>query len=277
MEHGEQGPGGRDPIGSPPVPEDGIDFDRANAARIYDYLLGGAHNFAVDRELAEQIRAANPDLPRQARANRAFLRRVVQWCTAQGIDQFLDLGSGVPTVGNVHEIAQRENPGARVAYVDFEPVAAQHSREITADLPAVSVTQADLRFPHEVLGAPTVSDLLDLSRPVAVLAVAVLHFVQDDVPAILAAYRDALAPGSVLAVNHVSADQDDPELAARLRAAAEQYRTSATPGTVRTRAEITAFLDGFEIVPPGLVDLVRWPAPTDDEPIGVYAAVGRLP
>ena len=157
MERDEQEPPvEREPIGSPPVPEDGIDFDHANAARIYDYLLGGAHNFAVDRELAEQIRAANPDLPRQARANRAFLRRVVQWCTSQGIDQ------------------------------------------------------------------------------------------------------------------------DDPEFAARLRAAAEQYRTSATPGTVRTRAEITAFLDGFEIVPPGLVDLVRWPAPTDDEPIGVYAAVGRL-
>ena len=258
--------------------EVGIDFERANAARIYDYFLGGAHNFASDRAQAAKIVAANPDMPRVCRANRDFLGRVVRWCLAQGIDQFLDLGSGVPTVGNVHEIARAQRPGARVAYVDFEPVAVHHARDITAGVDGVSVTQGDLRQPETVLREPGVAGLLDFDRPVAVLAVAVLHFIDDDLPAIFGRYHDALAPGSVLALNHGSADQDDPVLAESVRATERGYRGSATPVVLRDRTQIRALLDGFELVPPGLVDPVHWPVPVPDaEPIGAYAAVGRIP
>ncbi|MCD2193084.1 SAM-dependent methyltransferase [Actinomycetospora endophytica] len=258
--------------------EVGIDFDRANAARIYDYFLGGAHNFASDRAQAARIVAANPDMPRVCRVNRDYLGRVVRWCVEAGIDQFLDLGSGVPTVGNVHEIALRLAPGARIAYVDFEPVAVQHAREITEGLDGVSVTQADLRQPEEVLRAPTVAGLLDFTRPVAVLAIAVLHFIDDDVPAIFGRYREALSPGSVLAINHGSSDQDDPVLAEAVRNIERGYRGSATPVVLRDRRQIRDLLTGFELVPPGLVDPVHWPAADPEvEPIGAYAGIGRLP
>jgi len=257
--------------------EVGIDFDRANAARIYDYFLGGAHNFASDRAQAAKIVAANPDMPRVCRLNRDFLGRAVRWCLAQGVDQFLDLGSGVPTVGNVHEIALRAQPGARVAYVDFEPVAVHHARELTAAFDGVTVTQADLRQPEVVLGDPGVAGLLDFDRPIAILAVAVLHFIDDDLPAIFGRYRDALCPGSVLALNHGSADHDDPVLAESVRATERGYRGSATPVVLRDRAQIRELLDGFELVPPGLVDPVHWPVPDPGaEPIGSYAAVGRI-
>jgi hypothetical protein len=258
--------------------EVGIDFERANAARIYDYFLGGAHNFASDRAQAAQIVAANPDMPRVCRVNRDFLGRVVRWCLAQGVDQFVDLGSGVPTVGNVHEIALAQQPGARVAYVDFEPVAVHHAREITAGLEGVSVTQGDLRQPEEVLRDPGVAGLLDFDRPVAILAVAVLHFIDDDLPAIFGRYRDALGPGSILALNHGSSDHDDPELAESVRAIERGYRGSATPVVLRDRTRIRDLLDGFELVPPGLVDSAHWPAPNPGvEPVGAYAAVGRAP
>jgi trans-aconitate methyltransferase len=203
---------------------------------------------------------------------------VVRWCLAQGVDQFLDLGSGVPTVGNVHEIALRQRPGARVVYVDFEPVAVHHARELTAGLDGVSVTQGDLRQPEVLLGDPGVAGLLDFERPIAILAVAVLHFIDDDLPAIFGRYRDALCPGSVLALNHGSADHDDPVLAESVRATERGYRGSATPVVLRDRAQIRALLDGFELVPPGLVDPVHWPVTNPGaEPIGAYAAVGRIP
>ncbi len=258
--------------------QDGIDFERANAARIYDYFLGGAHNFASDRAQAAKIVAANPDMPRVCRVNRDFLGRVVRWCLSQGVDQFLDLGSGVPTVGNVHEIALARRPEARIAYVDFEPVAVHHAREITAGLDGVSVTQGDLRRPEEVLHDPGVAGLLDFDRPVAILAIAVLHFIDDDLPAIFGRYRDALGPGSILALNHGSSDQDDPVLAESVRAIERGYRGAATPVVLRDRTQIRALLDGFELVPPGLVDPAHWPAPTRGvDPIGAYAAVGRAP
>lgn len=263
--------------------EDGIDFDRPNAARMYDYLLGGAHNFAADRELAERALAGFPTLRYLAQANRGFLRRVVTWCLAQGITQFLDLGSGVPTVGNVHEIALAHNPNARVAYVDFEPVAVAHATEILAQLDApdreqVTVTRADLRLPETVLDAPGVVGLLDFTRPVAVLAVAVLHFVDDDLPAILDAYRARLAPGSIVAISHGTDDSDDPAVAVAARAVAEAYRDSATPLILRDRTTVAGLLPGLDIVPPGTVDVVDWPHPDPGaERSSVYASVGRVP
>ncbi|NMO93488.1 hypothetical protein HH311_27310 [Actinomycetospora sp. TBRC 11914] len=258
--------------------EVGIDFERANAARIYDYFLGGAHNFASDRAQAATIVAANPDMPRVCRLNRDFLGRVVRWCLAAGVDQFLDLGSGVPTVGNVHEIALAARPDARVAYVDFEPVAVHHARDLTAGLDGVRVVQGDLRQPEAVLRDPGVAGLLDFDRPVAILAIAVLHFIDDDLPSIFGRYRAALAPGSVLALNHGSADQDDPVLAEAVRDIQRGYRGAATPVVLRDRAEIRELLDGFELVVPGLVDPVDWPVEQPGvEPIGAYAAVGRAP
>ena len=259
--------------------EDGIDFDRPNAARIYDYLLGGAHNFAVDRELAERALNGHPMLRYLAQANRGFLRRAVTWCLEQGIEQFLDLGSGVPTVGNVHEIALAHTGAARVAYVDFEPVAVAHATEIVAPFgrDQVTVTQADLRLPRTVLDAPGVAGLLDFTRPVAVLAVAVLHFVDDDLPAIVAAYRARLAPGSAFVLSHSTDDSEDLAVAESVRAVARAYRDSATPLILRDRATIAGLLSGMQVAPPGTVDIVDWPEPDPStERTSVYASVARL-
>ena len=246
----------------------GVDFERANAARIYDYFLGGAQHFAVDRAQAARILDLHPDMARTCRVNRDFLRRVVRWCTDRGIDQFLDLGSGVPTVGNVHEVA----PGARVVYVDFEPVAVEHARALTADLDRVRVVHSDLTVPYEVLEAA--DGHLDLGRPVAVLAVAVLHFVADDVAAVLGRYRDALVPGSVLAISHGSTDLDDPDLAERIRALRDGYRGSASEVVLRDRDELARAAEGFELAPPGMVDVADWPSPTGQRHVGAYAVVG---
>ncbi|MEJ2890869.1 SAM-dependent methyltransferase [Actinomycetospora aeridis] len=256
----------------------GIDYERANAARIYDYLLGGACNFAVDREQAAKILTQNPDMAYVCRANRDFLRRAVEWCLSQGITQFLDLGSGVPTAGNVHEIALAQDPDARVTYIDFEPVAVAHAHEVIGGLENVSVTRADMRDPEGVLAAPGVHDLLDPARPIALLTVAVLHFVPDpELPAVLARYRAATAPGSVHVMSHGSADHDDPELAARTRAIQDGYRGSATEVVLRTREEIRELLGGLELVPPGLVDIVDWPTPSPGaRPTGGYAAIARI-
>ncbi|MHC1559976.1 SAM-dependent methyltransferase [Actinomycetospora sp. C-140] len=259
--------------------EAGIDFDRANAARIYDYLLGGACNFAVDREQAAKILTQNPDMGYVCRANRDFLRRAVEWCLAQGITQFLDLGSGVPTVGNIHEVALSHGADARVAYVDFEPVAVAHAREMIEGFEHVSVTRADMRDPEAVLDAPGIRDLIDTSRPAALLTVAVLHFVPDpELPSILARYREALAPGSVHVMTHGSADHDDPELAASTRAIQDGYRGSATEVVLRSRPQIHELLGGHDLVPPGMVDIVDWPTPAPGaRPTGGYAAIATLP
>jgi trans-aconitate methyltransferase len=258
----------------------GVDLERANAARMYDYFLGGAHNFAVDRETAERAIAAFPGIRESARANRTYLGRVVRWCVEQGIDQFLDLGSGVPTVGNVHEVAHAVSPAARVAYVDVEPVAVAHAQAILADLdhPGVTVTRADMRDPDTVLAAPGVAGLIDLTRPLGLLAVAVLHFVEGDVGALLARYRARLAPGSVVAISHVAEDPVDPGIARALRATRDAYRGSATPLVLRSRAQVTAMMAGLDLVPPGVVDYVHWPERRPGEPdIGGYGAVGRVP
>lgn len=257
-----------------------MDVEHANAARIYDYMLGGAHNFAVDRAYAAKILERFPDAASTSWANRSYLARAVRYCLRAGIEQFLDLGSGVPTVGNVHEITEQHRPGARVAYVDFEPVAVRHSREIVREFPNVSVTEADLRDPTTVLTAPGVRDLLDFSAPVAVLAVAALHFVaeQDDPVRVLDGYRAVLAPGSALVISHGSTDFDDPEVAANVRILVDGFANSSTPAHPRSRARLRELLAGFELVDPGLVDITRWrPAPDEaGRPLaGVYGAVGH--
>jgi S-adenosyl methyltransferase len=240
---------------------DDIDIEKPSVARMYDYFLGGSHNFAADRALAEEARRAFPDAPYVVRANRAFLHRAVTFLCSCGIDQFLDLGSGIPTGGNVHDIALAANPGSRIVYVDSDPVAIAHSALLLKDVTQARVLHADLRDPAAVLGNPTVTAHLDFSRPIAVLLVSVLPFVpdEDDPAAIVAAYRDASAPGSYLAISHGTNDYQ-PEATGQVQAV---YRRTSQPGVFRSRQEIAALISGYDLVPPGLVDVIGWRADRD--------------
>jgi hypothetical protein len=246
---------------------------------MYDYFLGGSHNFAVDREAAGAIERIYPGMAGAARANRSFLRRAVRYLCAEGIDQFLDLGSGIPTVGNVHEIAQHINPRARVAYVDIEPVAVAHSIALLADDPLAMAVQGDLRDPDAVLNAPEVRDLLDFSRPIGVLLAAALHFVPDtDNPhAAVARYLDAVVPGSYLAISHGSLDgipQDSVTSGERVQAI---YQRTDAQLILRPRAEIARFFTGLDLVEPGVVPPADWRPDSDDAYIVAYVGVGRKP
>ncbi|MBA8824344.1 hypothetical protein FHX42_001691 [Saccharopolyspora lacisalsi] len=258
---------------------DHVDIDSPNAARMYDYYLGGSANFAVDRQAADQVIASMPDAVLTMQANRSFLGRVVNYCCERGISQFLDLGSGVPTVGNVHEIAHRHDPTARVAYVDNEAVAVAHSRNLLHTEPHVTIARADLRDPEAVLTAPGVAGLLDFNQPICLLMISVLNFVPDDeVPAALVRrYTSALASGSYVGLSHVTADKLDADTAQHVR---ELYANTNPPSRWRTRSEISAFLNGFEQVEPGLVTPTLWrPDPHDDtDPgrIACWAALARV-
>ncbi|MFC0504430.1 SAM-dependent methyltransferase [Micromonospora costi] len=257
-----------------------IDIERPSVARMYDYYLGGSHNFAADRAAAQAMVAAVPEAPLMAQANRAFLRRAVHYLTGMGVRQFLDIGSGIPTVGNVHEIAQHDAADSRVVYVDVDPVAVAHSREILAGDDRAVVVQEDLRNPERILAHPEVRGLLDFDQPVAVMVVAVLHFVsdEDDPARILRTLRDALAPGSHLVLSQASDDGRSEEE----RAEAERvYRRTDNPLWVRSRAELTAFFDGFTLVEPGVVWVPQWrpesPDSAEDAERAVFmGGVGRL-
>jgi O-methyltransferase involved in polyketide biosynthesis len=257
----------------------GIDAERPSAARMYDYFLGGSHNFAVDREFAERVLAAAPEGVHVARANRAFLRRAVRYCVGEGIRQLLDIGSGIPTLGNVHEIAQQAAPDARVAYVDLDPVAVEHSRHLLAGNELATSVQADLRDPEAILADPEVVRLIDLSRPVAVLVVAVFHFLSDDaeVTRILTTLGDRVAPGSLLVISH-GTDEDWPDGAEKIT---EVYRTAANPLTARSREQVRRMFDGWTLVDPGVVPCPDWrpePGAEDDGPPirgSLLAGVGR--
>jgi hypothetical protein len=260
-----------------------VDIERPTASRIYDYMLGGSYNFAADREVAKKAIAAMPDLPAVLRGNRAFLGRAVHWLAADaGITQFLDLGSGIPTVGNVHEVAGRVNPAARVVYVDIDPIAVAHSLAILYGNPNATAIQADLRRPQAILADPAVSATLDLSRPVAVLLVATLHFLPDsEHPVdILVRLREALPAGSYVAISHAT---EDLRALAGQRDAQEVYARSNNAVVMRTHGEIAALLDGWDVVPPGIVRCPVWhPEPGDE--LGPdayefpgYAAVARRP
>lgn len=252
-----------------------------NAARMYDWYLGGSQNFAVDRELGARVLERFPHAARCAQANRAFLRRAVRWCVEQGITQFLDLGAGIPTVGNVHEVARALAPDAAVVYVDNEAVAAAHARELLDATEGVAVAQVDLCEPDTVLASAAVQDTLDLTRPIAVLFVAVFHFVGDDADPVglVSRYREALAPGSVVVISHVSDDQPTEAEAAPHRAVAEVYRHTSTPAHLRDRQAIEALFAGAALVEPGLVDATAWrpdSAAGTVERCGFYAGLARI-
>jgi hypothetical protein len=234
-----------------------------SVARMYDYLLGGKDNLAVDRERAEEAITVDPLLPRIVRENRAFLGRVVRFLADEcGIDRFLDIGTGLPTQDNVHQIAQRTNPGARVVYVDNDPVVLALGRALLASNANTTVIQADLRDPQAILNHPEVRRLIEFDRPVGLLMLAILHFVPDaaDPQALVATLREALPKGSYIAITHGSADLR-PDVVRRVE---EIYARTASPAVARTHEQVSGFFGDFEPVEPGLV-WVPWWRP-DNEP-----------
>lgn len=225
------------------------------------------------------------DSARGAHANRAFLRRAVAYLAQAGVDQFLDIGSGLPTVGNIHTLAQAMNPLARVVYVDNDPVAVRYSRQLLdrEKTPHTVAIEADLRDPATILGHPTTRRLLDLRRPAGLLLVAVLHFVLDDDEArhAVRAFREALAPGSYLVLSHGTLDGLPADVIARFEAI---YHRSSAPTIARSRAQIAALFGGLDIVEPGIVPTPLWHPdatrdPLADQPVraGILAGVGRKP
>ncbi|MGM9380877.1 SAM-dependent methyltransferase [Streptomyces antibioticus] len=258
-----------------------IDISVPSVSRIYDYYLGGSHNFEVDREAARKAMEFMPGLPKIMQANRAFMRRAVRWAAGEGVTQFLDIGSGIPTFGNVHEVAQAARPGARVVYVDHDPVAVAHSEAVLEQNADAGVVAADLRKPQEILDSPQVRALIDLDRPVALLLVAILHFVEDadDPYTAVAELSAALAPGSVLVLTHASYE-GIPLPTERAGGAVDVYKDIRNPLIMRSRDEIARFFEGYDMVEPGLVPMPEWrpdTAPEDEDPYAFsgFAGVGR--
>ena len=257
------------------------DIEHPSVARVYDYYLGGSHNFESDRAFAQKIIDAVPGVTALYRDNRAFLTRAVRYLCQERVDQFLDLGSGIPTAGNVHEVARAANPQARVVYVDHDPVAVVHSNHLLAGDDRATAILADVRDVEQVLVLARRSGL-DLGRPVAVLAVALLHFVGDaDGPAeLMARYLAALTSGSYLAISHASRSGSS-----ALDPLTQVYDRAESPNalSLRTPEEIAGFFAGLDLVAPGVVPLPRWrPDPLDDDAkvpddYSVHAGVGRKP
>jgi hypothetical protein len=262
---------------APPELNTGI----AHPARVYDYWLGGKDNFPADVRAAEAVIAEMPEIRLAVRENRAFLRRAVSFLAGEaGIRQFIDLGGGLPTQGNVHEVAQRIAPDARVVYVDNDPIVNVHGEALLAGQ-STSIVLADLRDTAAVLDHPEVQAAIDPGQPVAILLLAVLHLVADaeDPAGIVAAYRDRIAPGSYLALSHGTADINTQAA----RRAAERFASNpnAAPYVHRSHAEVLRFFDGFELVEPGLVQIPLWrpdgPLPEDLDAVNGYGGVARKP
>jgi hypothetical protein len=259
-----------------------ISMDRPNPARIYDYLLGGHHNFAADRAAAEKLIESVPDTREGAVVHRAFVRRAIGLFVADGIDQFLDIGSGLPTVGNVHDVARATIPEARVVYVDIDPVVIAHSSQMLRDVPGATIIQGDIRYPSSILEHQEVVDLLDFGRPLGLTMTAVLHYLTDDELAYGAAATliGALSPGSYVAISHGLVEERRRDL---LDKAVDVYK-SASNLKLRTRDGIARFFDGLEFVEPGLVRAPLWRPEGPDDPMlnipEVYTGlvgVGRKP
>jgi hypothetical protein len=260
----------------------GVDPDHANAARVYDYLLGGTHNFTVDQDVARNMTALDPRMRDVAKANRAFLGRAVRFLADAGIRQFLDIGSGVPTQGNVHEVARAVAPESRVVYVDIDPVAVAHSKAILDGDDKATIIEADVREPEVILGHPEVGRLIDFTQPVGLLLVTVLHFIRDeDNPGdLVKRLSRPLVSGSYLTISHVTLDNQPASVVQAMR---RLYRQMTAPPNLRGQAGIRGFFDGFDLVEPGLVFLPQWrpdgPAPFCDQPelSWNYAGVGHKP
>jgi hypothetical protein len=266
------------------APED-VDLDRPSVARVYDYYLGGTHNVAADRAFADAVLAGTPEVRTAAIGNRAFLHRAVRYLSDRGIRQFIDLGSGIPTAGNVHEIlgetAQRGGAGSKVVYVDLDPVAVGHSRAILDGVPDAAVVAGDLRRPAEVLANPALRRVVDFREPVAVMLVAVLHFVSpDEHPEdIVAGYAAAAVPGSYIVISHAGMATGRALTEDEIKSY-EAYRRSPTPVVLRGRDEVEALFGDLTIVEPGVVPAPLWRPDGPAEPIAeasmlVSAGIGR--
>jgi hypothetical protein len=255
-----------------------VNIDKPSAARMYDYLLGGSHNFAVDREFTQKILAFQPEAKRFAIMNRAFMRRAVLYMLEQGIRQFLDLGSGIPTVGNVHEIAQSVDPQSRVVYVDNEHVAVAHGQLLLEKNENAVIVQADITKPGLVLADGDTGRVLDFSQPIGLLAITIGHYILDeeDPQSVFTSYRDALPSGSYMAMSHLTNDF----AVVKAEALTEAMKASQNNLAMRSRDEILRLFGDFELVAPGLVTTSQWRPDLpdeDDEPErdGLYAGVGR--
>jgi S-adenosyl methyltransferase len=265
---------------APDIPD--IDSTKPHTARIYDYGLGGKNHFAADRELAEKVFAAKPSARIAGRENRKFLRRAVNFLAGEaGVRQFLDIGTGLPTTGNVHEVAQAVAPSSRVVYVDNDPLVLAHARALLTSTPEgrTAYIHADFRDPDAILSAPAARDVLDFSQPVALMIVSLLHFIPDEEkPAeIIATLLDALPSGSYLVASHVTAEHDPGGWEPGLKA----YQESGIMGQIRDSREFAELaFSGLELVPPGIVLVSEW-RPDDDGPrptpaeVSFYGGVAR--
>jgi hypothetical protein len=254
-----------------------LGLNTPNVARMYDYFLGGKDNLAADRDRAEEVIRHAPYVPLMARANRAFLGRAVRFLAGEaGIRQFLDIGTGLPTRENVHQVAQRIDPRSRVVYVDNDPVVLAHARALMVDNPNTHVAAGGLRDPGEILTDPHTRGMIDFSRPVAVLLCAILHFIADeeDPYGIVSTLVEAMAPGSYLVISHAERHRE-------LTAVTDSYRGANAPPVLRSCVEIAGFFDGLELLAPGVVYLPLWrpdgPVFFEDNRVRAYGGIGRKP
>lgn len=260
-----------------------IDTSRPHPARMYNFYLGGKDNYAVDQEAAREILQAVPEVRDMARENRAFLQRAVRFLVGEaGIRQIVDVGTGIPAAGNVHEVAREIAPDVRVIYVDNDPIVHVHASALLTGTGATRIVLADLREPETILAHPRVRELIDFSQPAALLLVAILHFITDDEnpERIIAAFRDALPSGSYLALSHGTADFHSPDAVSH---GTKVYQRATAPLVLRSHARVTALFDGFDLVEPGLVQVPLWrpdgrrPRLRDLAGIGIYGGVGQRP
>ncbi|MGX5211858.1 SAM-dependent methyltransferase [Streptomyces violaceus] len=271
------------------MPEHRIDTESAHSARIYDYILGGDDNYPADREAGDAMCREWPALPVHMRANRDFMHRAVRYLAAEaGIRQFLDIGTGIPTPPNLHEIAQAAAPDARVVYVDNDPLVLSLSQGLLSGTPEgrTAYIEADMRDPADILGAPGFRETLDLSEPVALTVIAIVHFMLDehDAVGIVRRLLDPLPSGSCLAMSVGTADFAPDEVGR----VAREYAARGMPMRLRTLPEAAEFFEGLDLVEPGIAQVHKWrPNRTDgtensglgirDEDIAMYGAVARKP
>jgi hypothetical protein len=258
-----------------------INTSRPHPARMYNVFLGGKDNYAADQEAARRILRTWPEVRAAALANRAFLQRAVRYLAAEaGIRQIIDIGTGIPSAGNVHEVAAEIAPETRVVYVDNDPIVHVHANALLTGSGTTTIILADLREPQAILADPALHAVIDFTQPVALLLVAIMHFIADeeDPAGIIATLRDALPPGSYLALSHGTADFHPPGLTER---AAAMYQNAAAPLRLRSYPQIKSLFDGFDLVEPGLVQPPLWrpegkpPRQKNIARIGMYAGVGR--
>lgn len=259
----------------------GVDMTRPNPARMYDYYLGGYHNFEVDRQAAEKVLEVLPHTRALSQANRAYVRRVVNFMLDEGVRQFMDIGSGIPTVGHIHQIAEERELPVRVIYVDRDPIAVAHARMLLEGNDTAAAIEADARDPQFILNHPETQRLIDFSQPVGMLCIAILPFIPDDdeVFDLLRQFYEPLAPGSYVCISHSSEEY----ASEALRQVVELYKDSSSPGRLRPIATINAFFDGLELVEPGMTLAPLWRTDATQADIDAlggfsdYTGVGRVP